>query len=116
MLKKLLATVMAVALLAGCVVGCQPAEDSDIPAASTTTENTTTSSTSRTTVSTYYAGTPDAPNMPQFGGGGSSKIVMGDKIERVFNFKDPLEYIRRFDEILSKKDEIVEILKNGRKD
>ena len=50
------------------------------------------------------------------GGGGSSKIVMGDKIERVFNFKDPLEYIRRFDEILSKKDEIVEILKNGGKD
>ncbi|MBP3936740.1 MAG: hypothetical protein IK954_04050 [Clostridia bacterium] len=72
MLKKLLATVMAVALLAGCVVGCQPAEDSDIPAASTTTESTTTSSTSRTTMSTYYAGTPDAPNMPQFGGGGSS--------------------------------------------
>ena len=50
------------------------------------------------------------------GGGGSSKIVMGDRIERVFNFKDPLEYIRRFDEILSKKDEIVEILKNGGKD
>ncbi len=50
------------------------------------------------------------------GGGGSTKIVMGDRIERVFNFKDPLEYINRFDEILDKKDEILEILggvKNG---
>lgn len=44
------------------------------------------------------------------GGGGSTKLVMGDRIERIFNFKDPLEYIRRFDEILSKKDEIVKIL------
>lgn len=47
------------------------------------------------------------------GGGGSSKLVMGDRIERVFNFKDPLEYIKRFDEILKKKDEISEVLKNG---
>lgn len=44
------------------------------------------------------------------GGGGSSKLVMGDRIERVFNFKDPLEYITRFDEILQKKDEILTIL------
>ena len=44
------------------------------------------------------------------GGGGSSKIVIGDRIERVFNFKDPLEYIRRFDEILRKKDEIEVIM------
>ncbi|MBQ3462163.1 MAG: coproporphyrinogen dehydrogenase HemZ [Clostridia bacterium] len=44
------------------------------------------------------------------GGGGSSKIVMGDRIERVFNFKDPKEYINRFDEILRKKDEILEII------
>ena len=47
------------------------------------------------------------------GGGGSTKLVMGSRIERIFNFKDPLEYIRRFDEILKKKDEIPEILKNG---
>lgn len=47
------------------------------------------------------------------GGGGSSKLVMGDRIERIFNFKDPLEYISRFDEILKKKDEIYEVLKNG---
>ncbi len=44
------------------------------------------------------------------GGGGSSKLVMGDRIERVFNFKDPVEYINRFDEILKKKDEIAKIL------
>ena len=50
------------------------------------------------------------------GGGGSTKIVMDDRIERIFNFKDPLEYIKRFDEILEKKDEILKILdgeKNG---
>ena len=47
------------------------------------------------------------------GGGGSTKLVMEDKIERIFNFKDPLEYIRRFDEILKKKDEIVEVTKGG---
>ena len=44
------------------------------------------------------------------GGGGSTKLVMGDRIERIFNFKDPLEYINRFDEILEKKNEILEIL------
>ncbi len=47
------------------------------------------------------------------GGGGSSKAVTENGITRVFNFKDPLEYIRRFDEILLRKDEISEILKNG---
>ena len=45
------------------------------------------------------------------GGGGSSKVIIGDRIERVFNFKDPLEYIRRFDEILTKKDEILSLMK-----
>ena len=45
------------------------------------------------------------------GGGGSSKVIIGDRIERVFNFKDPLEYVRRFDEILKKKDEIKELMK-----
>ena len=43
------------------------------------------------------------------GGGGSTKIVSGGRIERVFNFKDPGEYIRRFDEILEKKEEIVSV-------
>lgn len=45
------------------------------------------------------------------GGGGSSKIILGDRIERVFNFKDPLEYIRRFSEILEKKEEIAKLIK-----
>ncbi len=44
------------------------------------------------------------------GGGGSTKVILGGRIERVFNFKDPLEYIRRFDEILDKKDEISKLL------
>ena len=44
------------------------------------------------------------------GGGGSTKLVMGDRIERIFNFKDPLEYIKRFNEILQKKDEILKIV------
>lgn len=48
------------------------------------------------------------------GGGGSSKLVYGDRIERIFNFKDPLEYIKRFDEILQKKDEIVEVMNKMR--
>lgn len=48
------------------------------------------------------------------GGGGSSKIVLGDRIERVFNFKDPIEYINRFDDILRKKDEISDIIKSGK--
>lgn len=47
------------------------------------------------------------------GGGGSSKIVNGSRIERVFNFKDPLEYIRRFDEIIKKKDEVAKLMEAG---
>ncbi len=42
------------------------------------------------------------------GGGGVTKIVIGDRIERIFNFKNPDEYIKRFDEILEKKDKIPE--------
>lgn len=49
------------------------------------------------------------------GGGGSTKIVMGDRIERIFNFKDPLVYIKRFDEILEKKDEILKVIDRGGK-
>ncbi len=43
------------------------------------------------------------------GCGGVSKIVHPEtgKISRVFNFKDPIEYIGRFDEMLSRKDEAV---------
>ncbi len=46
------------------------------------------------------------------GSSGSSKFVDAktDRIERVFNFKSPIEYINRFDEILKKKDEFFELL------
>lgn len=47
------------------------------------------------------------------GGGGVTKIVMGDRIERIFNFKNPDEYIKRFDEILEKKDLILDYLKEA---
>lgn len=50
------------------------------------------------------------------GGGGSSKIVAGDHIDRIFNFKDPGEYIRRFTEILEKKDEALRIWETYRKE
>ncbi len=48
------------------------------------------------------------------GGGASSKAVSadGERIERVFNFKAPIEYIQRFDEILAKKDEFFNIVNN----
>ena len=46
------------------------------------------------------------------GCGGSSKAVdrTGERIERVYNFKGPIEYITRFDEILAKKDEFFSLL------
>lgn len=46
------------------------------------------------------------------GAGGSGKAVArnSERLERVFNFKAPYEYITRFDEILKKKDEFFEIL------
>jgi len=44
------------------------------------------------------------------GCGGSTKLVMGDRIERIFNFKDPKTYIDRFEEILEKKDQILSFL------
>ncbi len=46
------------------------------------------------------------------GGGGASKAVMGDRIERVFNFKDASEYIRRFDEIIERKKKIFDMIEN----
>lgn len=47
------------------------------------------------------------------GGGGVTKLVLGDRIERIFNFKNPDEYIKRFDEILDKKEEIYKFFKGG---
>lgn len=67
----------------------------------------------RGTMSTYNVNImEEKQTIIALGGGGSSKIIIGDKIERVFNFKDPLEYIRRFDEILIKKEEILKLLKS----
>lgn len=55
----------------------------------------------------------EAQTIIALGGGGSSKIVLGDRIERVVNFKEPYEYIRRFDEIIKKKDEIADYFRKG---
>ncbi len=55
----------------------------------------------------------EAQTIIALGGGGTSKLISGDVIERVFNFKDPSEYIRRFDEILRKKNEILNFFKKG---
>lgn len=55
----------------------------------------------------------EAQTIIALGGGGSSKIVLGDRIERVVNFKEPYEYIRRFDEIIDKKEEIANYFRKG---
>ena len=46
------------------------------------------------------------------GCGASSKIVnrKTGKIDRVFNYKDPIEYISGFDEILNRKRQILDIM------
>lgn len=44
------------------------------------------------------------------GAGGSTKIVDGDRIERIFNVKEPTEYIKRIDEMIARKQEIYQIL------
>lgn len=51
----------------------------------------------------------EAQTIIALGGGAVTKVVMGDRIERIFNFKDPYEYINRFGDIISKKDEILKI-------
>lgn len=45
------------------------------------------------------------------GAGGVSKVIIPscDRIERIFNFKTPAEYISRFNEILTKKDEFLRL-------
>lgn len=47
------------------------------------------------------------------GGGGTTKIVTDNGIDRIFNFKDPLEYIRNFDEIINRKKKTEDILAKG---
>ena len=51
----------------------------------------------------------EAQTIIALGGGATTKVVIGDRIERIFNFKDPYEYIKRFDDILSKKEEILKL-------
>jgi oxygen-independent coproporphyrinogen-3 oxidase len=46
------------------------------------------------------------------GGGASTKMVKGDRIERVFNPKEAADYINRIDEIIEKKKKAVEFLKD----
>ncbi len=45
------------------------------------------------------------------GGGASTKMVKGDRIERVFNPKEAADYIRRIDEIIEKKRNALEFLR-----
>lgn len=52
----------------------------------------------------------EAQTIIALGGGGTSKLVMNDRIERVFNFKDPAEYIRRFDDIIERKKQMEAML------
>lgn len=45
------------------------------------------------------------------GGGASTKMVKGDRIERVFNPKEAADYITRIDEIIDKKRKALEFLR-----
>ena len=45
------------------------------------------------------------------GGGASTKMVKGDRIERVFNPKEAADYINRIDEIIDKKRKALEFLR-----
>ncbi len=45
------------------------------------------------------------------GAGGSTKLISGDRIERVFNVKEVSEYIKRIDEMIERKEEL---FKNSR--
>lgn len=45
------------------------------------------------------------------GGGASTKMVKGDRIERVFNPKEASDYINRIDEIIEKKKSALEFLR-----
>ncbi len=55
----------------------------------------------------------EAQTIIALGGGGSSKIVTKKGITRIVNYKDPLEYIKGFDEIIRRKKEIEKLLKEG---
>lgn len=57
----------------------------------------------------------EAQTIIALGGGGSTKLVLKDGIERIFNYKDPAEYIKNFGEIINRKRKTAEILKEGAK-
>ena len=44
------------------------------------------------------------------GAGGSTKIVLPDDIERIFNVKEPTEYISRIDEMIERKQKIYSLI------
>lgn len=52
----------------------------------------------------------DKSHVFALGAGGVTKIVLGNRIERIFNFKNADDYIIKFDEILNRKSEAAEIL------
>ncbi len=52
----------------------------------------------------------EAQTIIALGGGGGTKVVGDGKIHRIFNFKDPQDYIKRFDDIIKKKDETLKLL------
>ena len=47
------------------------------------------------------------------GAGGVSKVVRPGRIDRVFNYKYPYEYLARFSDILTRKESLRELLKGG---
>ena len=51
----------------------------------------------------------DSASVFALGAGGVTKLVMDDRIERVFNFKNADDYINKFDEIIKRKESIPEI-------
>ena len=50
----------------------------------------------------------EAQTIIGMGGGGVTKIVRNGKIDRVFNMKNADEYVNRIEEMLSRKDQIIE--------
>lgn len=53
----------------------------------------------------------EAQTIIAMGGGATTKLVCRDGgISRIFNFKDPAEYIKNFDEILRRKEETARII------
>lgn len=46
------------------------------------------------------------------GGGGSTKMIKGDRIDRLFNPKDASDYVARIDEILEKKLRVIDYYKD----